>query len=117
MKIANIDRESLHIVWTTWAISMKYSGKICLITLLQATKKTKFHPFFKRYIFQKNTGVAIKMTPSLFKIKEDIEYNPGLIKFTSTKFLKHFFDFFLKMLNVETEHGKIILNLKIKKIY
>ena len=28
MKIANIDRESLHIFWNTWGISMKLSGKM-----------------------------------------------------------------------------------------
>ena len=28
MKIVNIDRENLYIVWTTGGISMKFSGKI-----------------------------------------------------------------------------------------
>ena len=28
MKIANIEREVLHIFWTTWGISIKLSGKM-----------------------------------------------------------------------------------------
>ena len=39
MKIANIDRESLHISWTDWGISMKSSGKMWLMIILKATKK------------------------------------------------------------------------------
>ena len=31
MKIANIDREILHIFWTTWGISVKFSGKMCFM--------------------------------------------------------------------------------------
>ena len=48
MKIANIDRENLNISWTTWGISIKFSGKMWLIILLKVTKKTtgkvKFGP-------------------------------------------------------------------------
>ena len=50
MKIANIDIEILHIFWTTWEISMKFSGKMGLQTL-EATKKAEFHPLFRRCIF------------------------------------------------------------------
>ena len=31
MKIANIDREILPNFWTTWGISMKFSGKMWLM--------------------------------------------------------------------------------------
>ena len=56
MKIANIDREFLHIFWTTWANSMKFSGKMCFKILLKVTKKTGLHLLvFKRYIFRKTT--------------------------------------------------------------
>ena len=50
IKIANIDREILHISWTTWAISMKFSGKN-----IKSHKKPGFHPSFRRYIFRKST--------------------------------------------------------------
>ena len=55
MKIANIEREILHIFWTTWGISLKISGKMWLMIILKVTKKTEFHPFFSRYIFRKIT--------------------------------------------------------------
>ena len=39
MKIANIDRDFLHIFWTTWGNSMKFSGKLCFKIIWKATKK------------------------------------------------------------------------------
>ena len=39
MKIANIDRDFLHIFWTTWRNSMKFSGKICFEIILKLTQK------------------------------------------------------------------------------
>ena len=53
MAIANIDRESLHIFWTTLEISMKFSGKMRFM-ILKVTKK-EFHPLFRRYIFGKTS--------------------------------------------------------------
>ena len=47
MKIANIDRQILHIFWTTWGILTKFSGKMSLKIVLNVTKKqgfTFFHP-------------------------------------------------------------------------
>ena len=38
MKLINIDGENLHIFWITRGISMKFSGKIWLITILKVTK-------------------------------------------------------------------------------
>ena len=38
MKIANIDRENLHIFWTTSGISRKFSGKMWLAIILKFTK-------------------------------------------------------------------------------
>ena len=43
-KIANIDRELLHIFWTTWGNSMKFSGKMCFKIILKFTKKTSVSP-------------------------------------------------------------------------
>ena len=56
MKIANIDREIIHIFWMTLGISMKLSGKLCLMIILKVTKKPGFYPPFRRYIFRKTTG-------------------------------------------------------------
>ena len=39
MEIANIDVEFLHIFWTTWGNSMKFSGKMCFKIILKVTKK------------------------------------------------------------------------------
>ena len=39
MKIANIDRQSLCIFWTTWEISIKFWGKLWLMIILQVTIK------------------------------------------------------------------------------
>ena len=56
-KIANIDRESLHISWTTWGISMKFSGKIWLKTTLEATKNYLFFTLFlEDTFFEKPQG-------------------------------------------------------------
>ena len=47
MKIANIDRQILHIFWTTWGILTKFSGKMSLKIILNVTKNqsfTFFHP-------------------------------------------------------------------------
>ena len=38
MKIANVDREILHIFWTTCGNSMKFSGKMCFKIILKVTK-------------------------------------------------------------------------------
>ena len=38
MKRANIDREFLHIFWTTWGNSMKFSGKMRFKIILKVTK-------------------------------------------------------------------------------
>ena len=42
-KLANFDREFLHIFWTTWGKSMKFSGKMYLKIILKVTK-TKVLP-------------------------------------------------------------------------
>ena len=52
MKIANIDREFLHIFWTTWENSMKFSGKMCFKIILKVTK---------------NQGSTLSMEDTFFK--------------------------------------------------
>ena len=63
MKIANIDKEFLHILWTTWGNSVKYSGKICFEII--SHEKPGFHRLFRRYIFQKTTGGGLIWPPPL----------------------------------------------------
>ena len=43
MKIVNIEEENFNIFWTTWGISMKFSGKVCLIIIL-SHKKAVLYP-------------------------------------------------------------------------
>ena len=42
MKIANIDGKSLHISWTTWGVSMKFSGKTYHMIVLKVNKNQAF---------------------------------------------------------------------------
>ena len=53
MKIANIDREILHISWTTWGNLMKFSRKMCFKVILKATKKKGFTLSLEDTIFEK----------------------------------------------------------------
>ena len=56
MKIANIDRENLHNFWTTWGISMEFSGKICLMIILKVTKNMGFTLYLEDTFFEKPQG-------------------------------------------------------------
>ena len=58
MKIANIDREILHIFWTTWGTSMKIWGKMWL----KSHEKPGFQPPF-RSVDDKRT------LPNRFRVK------------------------------------------------
>ena len=44
----NIDREILHNFWTNWGIPFRFSGKMLNMIILKVTKKTGFHPVFRR---------------------------------------------------------------------
>ena len=56
MKIANIDTESPHNFWTTWRISMKFSGKNALMIILKVIKTIfiNFIGFFDISLLQRN---------------------------------------------------------------
>ena len=47
---------------------MTFSGKMWLLIILKVTKKTGFHPPFRRYTFQKPQRGAVKFTPSRFRV-------------------------------------------------
>ena len=53
MKIANIDWEILHIFWTTWGISMKFSGKMWPMIKFTVTKNQPFTLFLEDTFFGK----------------------------------------------------------------
>ena len=61
MKIGIIDSEILQNFWTTWGISMKFSGKICLVIIL----KQGFTFSLKDTFFEKPQG-GVKLTPQPF---------------------------------------------------
>ena len=56
MKIANIDRETFHMCWTTWGILMRFPEKDVTCDKTKSHKKPGFQPLFRRYIFRKTTG-------------------------------------------------------------
>ena len=56
MRKANIDREILHNFWTTCGISMKFSGKMCLMIILKVTKNQGFTLSLEDKFFEKPQG-------------------------------------------------------------
>ena len=64
IKIANIDRKSLHNFWKTWGISMKFVGKTCLMIILKVTKNHGFTLSLEDTFFKKpQLGGQIKPLP------------------------------------------------------
>ena len=57
MKIDNIDREFLHVFWTTWGNSMKFSGKMCFKIILKVTKNHGFTLSLEVIFFEKPPAV------------------------------------------------------------
>ena len=77
MKIANIDREILHNFWTTWGISMKCSGKMCLMIILKVTKNQGFTLCLEDTIFEKPQGegqTEPPPPPSSFRVNVEITW-------------------------------------------
>ena len=72
MKIGNIDRENLHMFWTTREISMKFSEKKWLMIMLKVTKNQGLTFSFEDTFLEKLRG--IKLTPQLLKV------NPIIMK-------------------------------------
>ena len=67
MKTVNIEDESLHNFWTTWRITMKFSGNMCL-KILKVTKS--FTLSLKSTFLEKLQGGPIDPPlPSLFSVK------------------------------------------------
>ena len=74
MKIANTDRETFHNFWATWGISMKLSGKMCLMIISKVTKSQGFILSLENTFFEKPYGGEGGSNwppsfPSRFKVK------------------------------------------------
>ena len=74
IKIANIDGEILHIFWTTWVISMKFWGKMWLMTI-KVTKSQGFTLSLEDTFFEKPQGCQID-SPSHFRVNYFISTFP-----------------------------------------
>ena len=64
-KIANIDREILHIFWTIWGIAMKFSGKMGL-KITKVTKNQGFTLSLEDTFFEKPHGWSQIDSPQPF---------------------------------------------------
>ena len=59
------DRKILHNFWTTWGISMKFSGKMRLMTILKVTKAQGFTLSLEDTFFEKTQTMVICAFPFL----------------------------------------------------
>ena len=62
MKTINIEEKNLHISWTTWEISTKFSGNISLIIIVKVKIKVKF-------FFEKPLEVILLIPPEFLELK------------------------------------------------
>ena len=91
MKTVNIEENHLHIFWTTWGISIKFSEKIWLKIILKVTKKQGIILCLKNAfleIWQKGGGQTDP--PGLFRVKEiiwNLYLNLGWINTEKKSFL------------------------------
>ena len=70
MKILYINEENIHIFRTTGRISMKFSGKMWLITILEVTKKQEFILSLENKFLEKPQEVQID-PKSFFRVKRN----------------------------------------------
>ena len=59
MKIVNTEGENIHIFWTAWGISIKFSGKKWLLIILKVKKKSGFHSLPRKNVVGKTTGEGV----------------------------------------------------------
>ena len=64
--LVNIDEENLHIFWTAWGISMRFSGKMWLMTILKFTRKTWLQTISSTGTFRKMTEGGDQTDPLAF---------------------------------------------------
>ena len=70
MKMLYINEENIHIFWTTGRISMKFSGKMWLVTILEVTKKQEFILSLENKFLEKPQEVQID-PKSFFRVKRN----------------------------------------------
>ena len=107
-KLANIDREFLHIFWTTWGNSMQFLGKRDLKIILKFTKNQGFSLSLEDPLFQKpqgggGRGLNWPPTPSGFSVNS-VCYHM-IADMNANKKLNHIFTEFLlrwRKLNIST---------------
>ena len=63
-KIVNIQEENLHILCTSWKISMKSSGKMSLMIILKVTKNQGFTLSLENTFWVEIPQVDVKLTPT-----------------------------------------------------
>ena len=74
MKIVNVEQGNLDIFWTTLGISMKFSGKLWLMTIFKVTKKQCFTLSLKNIILVKPKGKGQIDPPAVLGLKNlDLE--------------------------------------------
>ena len=69
MKIVNIEGQNLHIIWTTWGISMNFSGNMWLMIMLKVNRKLPMmYKIISRYCnaFQVNPELQETFQSNLF---------------------------------------------------
>ena len=89
MKIANIDREILHILWTTWGISMKFSGKMWLMIILKVTKNQGFIVSLEDTFFEKPHG-GVNLTRTHAHVPEKLRIQTYFTQWTLDQWEYHF---------------------------
>ena len=91
MKIANIDREIFHIFWTTWGISIKFSGKMWLMIILKVRKNHSVTLPLENTFFEKPQRRSI-WPPSRFRVNinfKDVSFVAVFIIVLYEFFIKH----------------------------
>ena len=70
--IVNIDREILHNFWTTWGISVTFSGKMWLLIILKVTKKQGFTLLLEDTVSKNHRGGRWSLPPVVLGLIEQL---------------------------------------------
>ena len=66
MKIVNTEGENIHIFWTVWGISIKFSGKKWLLIILKVKKNQVFTLSLEKTLLEKPHEREPQLTPQPF---------------------------------------------------
>ena len=72
MKMTNINKKFLHILWTTWWKFNETFKKDVFYDNIKSHKKSGFHPVFRRYIFQRTIVGGVNGTLGLSSIETQL---------------------------------------------